>query len=205
MTVVRNGVSSRPVDAARSTTPRLCVLARLVPHKQVEHAFGVVARLRAELPDLRLDVVGEGWWHDELVAEAARLGVEDLVTFHGHVSDAERDRLLAEAWVMLLPSVKEGWGLAVLEAAVQGTPTVAYRDAGGVTESVVDGATGLLADDEADLFRLTRALVLDAGRRDTLGRRAAERAVEFTWSGTTDVVEQVLTGAASVRTGRRRP
>ncbi|MCW2791479.1 MAG: hypothetical protein JWO76_577 [Nocardioides sp.] len=192
LTVVRNGVATAPTGGPRSATPRLSVLARLVPHKQVEHAFAVVARLRSELPDLHLDVVGEGWWHDQLLAEVARLGIGDLVTFHGHVTARRRDEILAASWLMMLPSVKEGWGLAVLEAAVQRTPTVAYRFAGGVTESVVDGETGLLADDEADLFRLTRELMLDAGKRETLGRRAAERAMTFSWSGTTDVVERVL-------------
>lgn len=192
LTVVRNGVASTPADEVESVTPRLCVLARLVPHKQVEDALLVLARLRDELPGLHLDVVGEGWWHAELVADAARLGVEDSVTFHGHVDAVERDRLLARAWVMLLPSVKEGWGLAVLEAAVQGTPTIAYREAGGVTESVLDGRTGLLASDTEELVSLSRRLLLDPGQRHTLGRQAAERAKEFSWSGTTDVVERVL-------------
>ena len=123
------------------------VVARLVPHKQVEHALDVLATLRAEFPDLQLDLVGHGWWHDELVAHAARLGVQDAVIWHGHVSDQRRDELLAGAWVALLPSAKEGWGLAVVEAAAQGTPTVAYRQAGGVTESILDGRTGLLVDD----------------------------------------------------------
>ncbi|MGZ6752946.1 MAG: glycosyltransferase family 4 protein [Nocardioides sp.] len=202
LTVVRNGVSAAPVDEPRSSTPRIAVLARLVPHKQVEHAFAVVAALRAELPGLHLDVVGEGWWHDELVADVRRLGLEDAVTFHGHVDADERDRLLARAWVMLLPSVKEGWGLAVLEAAVQGTPTVAYRSAGGTAESVVDETTGLLADDLAGLVVSTRRLLTDTPLRAELGARAAARAAGFTWSGTTDVVERVL---ASVSSGRRRP
>lgn len=190
--VVRNGVSATPVAVAKSPTPRLCVLARLVPHKQVEHAFAVVARLLSELPDLRLDVVGEGWWRDRLESEVHRLGIEDAVTFHGHVSEEKRDLLLAEAWLMLLPSVKEGWGLAVLEAAVQGTPTVAYRYAGGVTESVLSGQTGLLADDEEELFQFTRELMLDPARRDKLGCQAAERATRFAWSETTNVVERAL-------------
>ena len=43
---------------------------------------------------------------------------------------------------MLLPSVKEGWGLAVMEAAAQGTPTIAYRSAGGVAESSWTAAPG---------------------------------------------------------------
>jgi glycosyltransferase involved in cell wall biosynthesis len=192
LTVVRNGVATTRAEVVESASPRLCVLARLVPHKRVEDALLVVARLRDELPGLRLDVIGDGWWHDELTAEAARLGVADVVTFHGHVEAGERDRLLAGAWVMLLPSVKEGWGLAVLEAAVQGTPTIAYREAGGVTESVLDGRTGLLADDVDELLALTRRLVLDPEQRHTLGRQAAERAEKFSWSGTTDVVERVL-------------
>jgi glycosyltransferase involved in cell wall biosynthesis len=96
---------------------------------------------------------------------------------------------------MLLPSVKEGWGLAVLEAAVQSTPTVAYREAGGVTESVMDGRTGLLADGPDEMVALTRELLRQPEKRRTLGRRAAERAQNFSWSGTTDAVEQVLSAA----------
>ena len=194
ISVVRNGISTAPVGATRSVIPRVSVLARLVPHKQVEHAFAAVDALRHEVPGLHLDVVGEGWWHEELTAEVRRRGLEGLVTFHGHVSAAERDRLLGESWVMLLPSVKEGWGLAVLEAAMQGTPTVAYRYAGGVAESVVDGHTGLLADDLDGLVACTRVLLTDPERRETLGRQAAERAAAFTWSGTTDVGEKVLRG-----------
>ncbi len=64
--------------------------------------------------------VDDGWWRDELERDLARRGIAADVSLHGHVTDGERDRLLAEAWLMLLPSVKEGWGLAVLEAAVQG-------------------------------------------------------------------------------------
>lgn len=195
ITVVRNGVSSTPAGATRSTSPRVAVLARLVPHKQVEHAFTVIESLRAELPGLHLDVIGEGWWRAELEADLRTRGLTEAVTFHGHVDIATRDRLLGEAWLMLLPSVKEGWGLAVLEAAVQGTPTVAYRYAGGVAESVVDGVTGLLAADEAQLLALTRTLLTDEVQRNELGRRAAIRAAGFDWSATTNVVESVLSRA----------
>ncbi len=68
------------------------------------------------------------------------------MTLHGHVSEAEKHRLLAHAWVHALPSLKEGWGLVVVEAGVHGTPTVAFRGAGGPADSVRDGETGLLVD-----------------------------------------------------------
>lgn len=203
VSVARNGVDTRRADVARSATPRLVVLARLVPHKQVEHAFTVVQRLLPDLPDLHLDVIGEGWWHEELAAELRRHGVADHVTFHGHVPAAARDRLLAEAWVALLPSVKEGWGLAILEAAAQGTPSLAYRAAGGVREAIDDGVTGELAVDLDDLVERTRALLSESERRSAMGERAAERSASYTWAATADVVERALDGAREIRTRRR--
>ncbi|GAA4720839.1 glycosyltransferase family 4 protein [Nocardioides conyzicola] len=197
ISVVRNGVRVVPATAARSATPRLVVLTRLVPHKQVEDAFHVLARLRDELPDLRLDVVGEGWWRPHLEEALRELRLEDWVTLHGHVPDDVRDRILAEAWVMLLPSVKEGWGLAIMEAAAQGTPTIAYGSAGGVRESILDGETGLLVDDRDGLTEATRSLLVDAGLRDRLGRAARERARTFSWSSAADVVEDVAAGASA--------
>lgn len=203
ITVVRNGLESTPVRAERSATPRLCVLARLVPHKQIEHAVEVVARLRTEHPDLALDVIGEGWWREELERSVHEHVVSDLVTFHGHVPDAERDRLLGRAWLMLLPSVKEGWGLAVLEAAAQRTATVAYRSAGGVNESVVDGVTGLLVDDLDEMTNAVRMVLANPWTRERLGDAAGRRAAGFDWATTTGVVEQVLDGAAAP--GQRSP
>ena len=51
-------------DVSRSPAPLLCVLGRLVPHKQVEHAIDAIVALRADHPDASLVVVGNGWWED---------------------------------------------------------------------------------------------------------------------------------------------
>jgi glycosyltransferase involved in cell wall biosynthesis len=190
--VAHNGLDPRPVVAADATGARLSVLARLVPHKQVDHAFRVVRSLRDRFPDIGLDVIGDGWWRDELVGAALAEGVEDRVLFHGRVSADRRDELLATSAAMLLPSVKEGWGLAVVEAAAQGTPTIAYRSAGGVTESVVDGETGLLVDTVDEMVEATAALLSDVDRRARMSACARSRAGTFTWSATTDMVERVI-------------
>jgi glycosyltransferase involved in cell wall biosynthesis len=204
VTVARNGLVPAPAPRHRSPEPRLCVLARLVPHKQIEHAVAVAVSLQDEFPGVHLDVVGEGWWRDELEREVTRLGAREIVTLHGHVDQPTRDQLLAQAWVMLLPSVKEGWGLAVMEAAAQGTPTVAYREAGGVTESVVDGETGRLVDDLAGMEQATRGLLRNPWTRQRMAERARERALTFDWESTTDVVERVLTAASAPRHRRVR-
>lgn len=200
ITVVRNGRDALPASAeAPSGTPRLCVLSRLVPHKQIEHAFDVVARLAGEVPGLRLDVIGDGWWHDQLETAAADRGVTDRVTFHGHVADGVRDDLLARAWVMLMPSVKEGWCLAITEAGAQGTPSVAYASAGGVTESISDGRSGLLVDDLDGMVRAVRSLVADPTLRARLGAEARTMAAGLTWASCADAAEDVLAAAAAER------
>jgi len=205
-TVVRNGLSAHPVDdVARSRTPRVVVLTRLVPHKQVDHVLEAAARLRADHPDLAVDVVGDGWWHERLVADAAQLGVSDIVTFHGHVDEDTRDRLLARAWVMALPSVKEGWGIAVTEAAAQGTPTIGYRSSGGLEESVVDGVTGWLVDDLDGLVDALDGVL--SGRVDLGPVSAAARmsAAALDWATTSAELLHVAAGAARGATGQRSP
>lgn len=189
---VHNGTPPAPRGRVpRSTTPRLCVLARLVPHKQIEHAIDVAATLRAEGLDVELDLIGDGWWRPELERHVAARGAERFVRFHGHVDEQTRSDLLGAAWLMLLPSVKEGWGIAVLEAADQGTPTLAYAGAGGVTESVRDGETGALVHDEGELLDRTRTLLGDRATLARLGAGARTYAAGFTWASSTDAFEDL--------------
>src|SRR5581483_7099679 len=198
--VVRNGLDQvTPRSAPPSDTPRVAVLSRLVPHKHIEDALGAIAVLRNEIPDLSLDVVGDGWWRDRLVEHAARLGITDSVTFHGHVADSAKHLLLQQAWVHVLPSRKEGWGLAVTEAAQYAVPTIGYRASGGLTDSVIDGVTGVLVDDRDELVDRLAELLTDAQLREELGRKAQARSGEFSWRQSADGMRVVLD---SVMAGR---
>lgn len=185
-------VPSSALQTPRTAHPSLVVLGRLVPHKQVEHAIRAVAALLPRFPDLQLRIVGSGWWEDELRAEIERLGVERAVTLVGHVDEETKYQELAQAWVHLLPSLKEGWGLSIIEAAQVATTSVAHASAGGVRDSILDGATGLLAGDEEHFTALVGQLLDDPGLRLELGRKAQIRSADFTWDGTRRVVESTL-------------
>ena len=192
--VVHNGVDPAvPVDRERDLVPTVTVLGRLVPHKQVTHVLQAARDLRDSVPGLAVRVVGDGWWEDQLNADARELEVEDLVTFTGFVDEPHKRDELARTWVLAMPSLKEGWGLVVVEAATYGVPAVAYRSAAGVAESIVDGETGLLVDGgPAEFTQALRTLLCDEGLRERLGAGSRRRASEFSWQTTANAFAAVL-------------
>ena len=193
--VVRNGLDEAPVASLggpRAASPRVLVLSRLVPHKQIEDALAAVAQLRPSIPGLHLDIVGGGWWWQRLVDHAARLGIGDAVTFHGHIDDVTKHHVMQQSWVHVLPSRKEGWGLAVVEAAQHAVPTIGYRSSGGLADSIVDGVTGVLVDSRAELVNRLEQLLADPVLRDQLGAKAQARSAEFSWQQSADGMRAVL-------------
>ena len=100
------------------------------------------------------------------------------------------------------PSVKEGWGIVIMEAAAHGVPTVAYRSAGGVAEAIVEHRTGLLADDFDEFVRHTATLLRDQPLRKAMGAAGRVRAGEFCWEESLDAFESVVHSALQLP---RRP
>lgn len=201
--VIHNGtIPPPPHDVVRSPEPLLLCMGRLVPHKRVELAVRTLDALRDEHPTARLVIAGRGWWEPRVREEVARLGLDDRVDVVGYVSERERHRLYARAWVSLLPSVKEGWGLVVVEAGRHATPTIAFDGTGGITESIRDGVTGLLArhDDLDHFVALTDRLLRDPVERARLGAAAEDFARGFTWEETVGQFAELVEAAH----GRRR-
>jgi glycosyltransferase involved in cell wall biosynthesis len=201
VTVVHNGTALPDPAAAvpRTPYPSVCVLGRLVPHKRVELALEAAARIRPHLPELKVLVVGQGYWEPRLRETVDRLGLGDAVELLGWVDEETKQRVLASSWALAMPSVKEGWGLAVLEAAASGTPTVAFRAAGGLCESVVHGSTGLLADDPEEFTRHLAWVLLNRHLRERLGEAARAHAARFTWPEAVAGFAAVVDAATAAR------
>ncbi|WP_151640750.1 glycosyltransferase family 4 protein [Corynebacterium sp. 11A] len=176
ISVIHNGVDPVPhFDALPPASgPRLVTLSRLVPHKQIEHAIEVADALGVDL-----DVIGSGWWEENLREIAG-----ENIHFHGHVSEEAKHALLERADIHLMPSRKEGWGLAVVEAAQHGVPTIGYRSSRGLCDSVLDGETGVLVDTPEQLLAATAELIADPARRTSLGEAARQRAHQYSWATT---------------------
>ncbi len=194
--IVHNGTDPVvPTGTRKSARPTVCVVGRLVPHKQVEHAVDAVLALREQLPDLRLHIVGSGWWEAELRRYVTERGAGDAVVFEGHVSEVRKQEVYEESWVMALPSVKEGWGLVVGEAAAHGTPTVAYSGAGGTRESIRHGISGLLVETPEELTRELGRVLRDLELRRDLAEGARVHSVRFSWGHAQSAFAHVVASA----------
>jgi glycosyltransferase involved in cell wall biosynthesis len=139
-----------------------------------------MARVRSRLASSRLLVIGDGPARGQLRRLAASQGLDGAVEFTGFLPRAEAERRLESAWVQVVPSLwEEPFGMVAAEAMMRGTALVASA-AGGLTETVDDGVTGLLAPpgDPDALAGALLALLEDPSRLESLAasaRRTAER------------------------------
>jgi glycosyltransferase involved in cell wall biosynthesis len=208
--IVPNGVRAMPPSTmARSATPEIAVVTRLVPHKRLHLLIEALPSLLRRWPDLHTYIAGDGPARAELAAEARRLGLERNVSLPGRVPEQVKADLLSRAWLTVAPSLAEGWGLTVLEANSLGTPAVAY-DVPGLRDSVRDGRTGWLVPADRDLaIPLDNALaeLSDPARREAMAAETRRWARRFTWDASAERMAGVLLseiGRARLRTGSRR-
>ncbi|MEB8343625.1 glycosyltransferase family 4 protein [Streptomyces endophyticus] len=190
--LVPNGVEEPGPAADRSPDPLFLAMGRLVEYKRIDLLLRLWERVRP-VTGGRLVIVGDG-------PEAPRLRqlAGEGVEFTGHVSEAEKHRLLCEAWLLLHPSAVEGWGLVITEAAARGTPAVGF-DVPGVRDSVEDGATGLLARGESAFAAAWCTLALSGHRRELMGKAAQERASSYRWAHTVRQFSAVAAEAVQAR------
>jgi phosphatidyl-myo-inositol dimannoside synthase len=171
--------------------PVLVTLARLEPRKGVDSVIRALPELRRKHPRLAYFVAGAGPDLERLRALASSLHVEDCVVFLGEVTDLDKKAaLLTRSDVYAMPSRRvgnsvEGFGIAYVEAAWYGVPSVAGGDAGAV-DAVVDNRTGLLCDSASDddVRSALSRLLDDQALRDRLGAAAADLArAKHSWAG----------------------
>ncbi len=188
---------SVPRDAA----PTFLYVGRLKRYKQVDVAIRALAGVRARIPAARLLIAGTGDDRARLERAAREAGVSEAVEFLGFVSEDRKLDLYRRAWAVVLPSLKEGWGITNLEAAGCGTPAIA-ADNSALRESVRDGVTGYLVPtgDAAALSAALARIAGDPATRSRLGAGARAFAETFSWERTADESEAHL--AAAVASGR---
>jgi glycosyltransferase involved in cell wall biosynthesis len=179
-----------PPHDPTSPAPRLLYMGRLVRQKRAPDALEAFRLVRQSWPDASLDIIGDGYLRHHL---------EDRhvvnARIHGFVADKDKEGLLREADLVLIPATREGWGITAIEAAAHGVPVVAY-DVGGLRDSVVDGETGLLCrPDPKSMAEAAESLLSDPDQRRSMGTAAVRWSARFTWEQAARDVMRVLTGS----------
>jgi glycosyltransferase involved in cell wall biosynthesis len=187
----------------RTAHPSFLYVGRLKRYKGVSTAIEALAAARQGRSDLTLDIAGNGDDRPRLEALARRLGVADAVRFLGFVTDEHKLRLMRTSWANVFPSVKEGWGLTVIEAAACGTLSLTSNSP-GLRDSVRDGVTGYLVP-HGDAGALARRMLELAERPalvHTLGKQARAFAETLTWESAARATESHLAEVIATQSGR---
>ena len=173
ITVLPVGLEPMDVPAVpKEASPTFLYVGRMAPSKRVHDIVDSFALYRAARRSGTLWLVGDGSprYVAALQARAARLGVSEAVVFHGRLSAERKHDLMARAHVLLMASVREGWGLSIAEAGMCGTPAVAY-DVPGLRDAVLDGETGFVVPPKPE--RMAEAMQKLTGDAELYARLAA--------------------------------
>lgn len=203
----RDPLDAPPVPGAElRSRPILSVVSRLRKYKGVQFAISALPKILELYPDVELVIAGRGPYRQQLEGLTRRLGIVDSVRFLGYVSHAEKKHLLHRSYVSLAPSIREGYGLNVIEAFRSGTTVVGWR-VPGTTDAIQDGVTGLLVEpfDVKGLSAVVIGLLDNPEARDRLAGDAYHWAGALDWEESLDQLDRIVEAAASQGDRRRGP
>ena len=169
----------------KEKNPTVIFLGRISKDKGIQDAIFAVSRIRDQVTQVKFWIVGKEESKRSLIVVKKMVkdfDIDDITSFFGFVSEKRKFELLKGGWVLIHPSVKEGWGLTVIEAASQGTPTVGY-DVEGLRDSVIHKKTGILVQKEPEkLAEAIMRMIKDKKLYNNLRREGLKRSEQFRWS-----------------------
>ena len=170
LTVVPNGVDNALIQKVPAVAPRSDVIyvGRLVDNKNVDLLVRAVAVLTSSRPEIQCVIGGDGPTRGELEKRAAALGLQHNIRFLGAVErDEEVYGLMKSSKVFVLPSVREGFGIAVVEANACGIPVITTNHPANAAKDLVTPDNGVIVEPDADAIAGAISTVLstdyDAG------------------------------------------
>ncbi len=187
ISVIYPGISVKPLDKLpqKENHPTFIYLNRVCRMKNLKDTIISFGLINKQLAQARLWVIGnidDRKYLKECKKLLSQLQIENKVTFLGFVDDEKKYQLLSRANILIHTSIKEGWGINVIEANAMGTPSVVYR-VSGLSDSVVDNSTGLMTNrnEPSELSNLIIGLLKDKSRYMSMQKKCLEWSHKFSW------------------------
>ena len=184
--------------APASTATDVLFAGRLISEKRVDLLLNAIATARTKFPAIRCAIIGDGPERASLEDLASKLGLGENVTFTGFVDQDGLTAFMKSSKVFVLPSVREGFGLVIIEANACKLPVISIsHEMSAVRELVRDGVNGFLVssgspDEIADVIL---KLVSDDTLREHLAENGFEMSKRFAWS---DISKSIIDSYAKL-------
>jgi glycosyltransferase involved in cell wall biosynthesis len=194
--IVSNGVDTdkyKPTETENQTilkhkfglkeTPVVLFVGNLIPRKGLTYLIEAAQQVAKTHKDTQFVIVGDGPLKSQLTKQLVAAKLIDNFVFMSSLTDNELPAMYSCSDMFVLPSIQEGQGIVLLEALASGKPVAAF-DIGGVNEVIINGETGLLANNRNSnelseaLLRLIDNTELQK-KMGLAGRRFVEE--NFTW------------------------
>lgn len=167
--------------------PTLIFVGRLTRSKGIEDAIEALRKVLETYPKTKLWIVGGGSEdYIKLLKKIGKnLGVSEKITFWGFVSEEKKFELMGRAHILVAPSIKEGWGLIVQEAARVKTPSIVY-DVPGLRDAVVNNKTGIILPHNSsfEMAKQIMFLLNDKKRYKDFQKNALSWSKTLSWDNT---------------------
>lgn len=193
ITVIHNGNHNYPsVKIEKSKTSLIVYVGRIRAYKQLDHLVRAFKIVRNKIEDSKLIIAGKG---DKSILKdmAISLGLESSVAFYDNISENKKMELLSKAWVFVIPSMKEGWGITVIEANSCGTPVVGY-DVEGLKDSIKNNETGLLvrSGNIEELATSIIRIIENKDFREQLNKNVIKWSERFDWNKSAEELLKIM-------------
>ncbi len=192
--VVYCGVDARLHRTAKSAAPKVVYLGRLNKYKRIDILIRSMTNICRVVPGAQLEIAGGGPEAEALQQLTRDLGLADNVTFLGYVPDEAKSEVLGSAWLFVMASEMEGWGISIIEANACGTPAVAFASP-GVREAVSNAVTGMLVHSQQEFESSVIDLLHDHQQRSRLAGAAFQNSLQYNWDRASDEMLEVVIGA----------
>ena len=178
-------------------TPRLITVSRFDKRKNHEKVIMTLKNLKQKYPDIVYICIGYGDEEENLKKLVQELDLNAQVMFFKDISNDLKNALIAKSNIFVMPSIihktsVEGFGIAYIEAAQYGVPSLGGRD-GGASDAISHDKTGLICDGNSlDEIYSSLNSMIENKKYLELGRNAKELSSNFNWSNTLEKYKKIL-------------
>ena len=178
-------------------SPRLITVSRYDKRKNHEKIIMALRNLKQIYPDIIYICVGHGDEEENIKKLVTELDLDEQVMFFKDISNELKNSLVAQSNIFVMPSIiykksVEGFGIAFIEAAQYGIPSLGGKD-GGAADAIDHGKTGLIGDgNDLDAIYSSINSMLENKKYLEYGKAAKENSVKFKWNKIIEKYKKVL-------------